>query len=298
MARIPAVSTIADLLRLIRWHKPSGRLILLIPAGWALWLNPSAPPPPALVALMLVGGLAVSAAGCVANDLWDRRIDPLVERTRDRPLAAGRVNVPAAVALLVGCLLVALATVLLIPHPRRDQVLALALAALPPVLLYASAKRWFALPQLVLALCWGFAVLIPWAAGSGSLSGGWPLRLTWLATVVWTFGFDTVYAMSDREDDRALGVRSSALTLGPRAPEVVAACYGITCLALAGAAQLRGIAVAAFWVPWLVATAGMLREAALLRRPDLPRSFYGRHFARQVWLGGLLLWATILPPRP
>ncbi|MFM8605281.1 MAG: 4-hydroxybenzoate polyprenyltransferase [Cyanobium sp.] len=289
------MSTIADLLRLVRWHKPSGRLILLIPAGWALWLNPAAPPTPGLVLLMLVGGLAVSAAGCIANDLWDRRIDPLVERTRDRPLAAGRVGVSLAVALLLLCLLVALATVLVLPHPRRDLVLALALAALPPVLLYASAKRWFAFPQMVLAFCWGFAVLIPWAAASASLAGGWPLLLTWLATVVWTFGFDTVYAMSDREDDRAVGVRSSALTLGERAPLMVGICYALTCFCLAYAAMIQGIAEATFWLPWLVASTGMLREAALLRRRDLPRSAYGRHFSRQVALGGLLLLATILP---
>ncbi len=291
------MSTLADLLRLVRWHKPSGRLILLIPAGWALWLNPDAPPPLPLLTLMLVGGLAVSAAGCVANDLWDRRIDPLVERTRDRPLAAGRVGVAAALALLVVCLLVALATVLLLPESRRDLVLVLAVAALPPVLLYPSAKRWFPFPQLVLALCWGFAVLIPWAAASGSLAGGWPLLLTWLATVLWTFGFDTVYAMSDREDDRALGVRSSALTLGEGAPRVVAACYALTVLCLAGAAQLQGIAAPLFWIPWLVASGGMLREASLLRRPDLPRSAFGRHFTHQVWLGGLLLLAMILPQR-
>jgi 4-hydroxybenzoate polyprenyltransferase len=290
-----AVSTLADLLRLVRWHKPSGRLILLIPAGWALWLNPDAPPPLPLLVLMLVGGLAVSAAGCVANDLWDRRIDPLVERTRDRPLAAGRVRVPAALALLVVCLLLALATVLLLPDSRRALVLALAVAALPPVLLYASAKRWFPYPQLVLALCWGFAVLIPWAAASGSLAGGWPLLLTWLASVLWTFGFDTVYAMSDREDDRAIGVRSSALTLGESAPKVVAVCYALTGLCLAGAARLQGIAAPLFWIPWLVASGGMLREASLLCRPDLPRSAFGRHFVRQVWLGGLLLLAMILP---
>lgn len=289
---------IGDLLRLIRWHKPSGRLILLIPAGWALWLNPSAPPKTSLVIWMLVGGLAVSAAGCIANDLWDRRIDPLVERTRDRPLAAGRVGVPVALALLVLCLLVALATVLSLPYPRRDLVLTLAVAALPPVLLYASAKRWFAFPQMVLALCWGFAVLIPWAAASASLAGGWALGLTWLATVVWTFGFDTVYAMSDREDDRALGVRSSALSLGARAPQVVGICYALTCICLAYAAMVQGIAVPAFWIPWLVASAGMLRECAALQRPDLPRSAYGRHFSHQVWLGGLLLLALILPQLP
>jgi 4-hydroxybenzoate polyprenyltransferase len=171
----------------------------------------------------------------------------------------------------------------------------LAVAALPPVLLYASAKRWFAFPQLVLALCWGFAVLIPWAAASASLAGGWPLLLTWLATVLWTFGFDTVYAMSDREDDQAVGVRSSALTLGARAPQVVGVCYALTCICLAYAALLQGIALASFWLPWLLATAGMLREAARLQRPQLPRSAYGLHFRHQVWLGGLLLLAVILP---
>lgn len=71
-------------LELVRWHKPSGRLILLIPAGWGLWLSPAAPPPAPLVGWIVLGGLAVSAAGCIANDLWDRRIDPQVERTRTR----------------------------------------------------------------------------------------------------------------------------------------------------------------------------------------------------------------------
>ena len=230
---------------------------------------------------LVLGGLAVSAAGCIANDLWDRRIDPLVERTRHRPLAAGRLGVSTAVILLVLCLLAALLVVL-------------ALAALPPVLLYPSAKRWFGYPQLVLALCWGFAVLIPWAAASGTLQG-WPLALTWLATLTWTFGFDTVYAMADRDDDRVVGVRSSALSLGPRAPQAVALCYGLTATALALAAQLQGIGGALFWLPWALASAGMLREAHQLQRPELPRSAYGHHFSNQVKLGGLLLLALILP---
>lgn len=286
-------------LELLRWHRPSGRLILLIPAGWALWLNPAAPPPPALVAWAVVGGLAVSGAGCIANDLWDRRIDRRVERTRSRPLAEGRVSVATALALLVLCLLLALLVVLALPAAARPRLLLLAVATLPPVLLYPSAKRWFALPQLVLALCWGFAVLIPWTAaatlGSPAVDGPATLLLVWLATVTWTYGFDTVYAMSDREDDRALGVRSSALSLGAAAAPVVALCYGATATMLALAAQLRGIATPLFWLAWLVAAAGMLREAALLRRPDLPRSAYGRHFGRQVRLGGLLLLALILP---
>ena len=280
-----------DLLALLRWDKPSGRLILLIPAGWALWLNPAAPPSPGLVVLILLGGLAVSGAGCVANDLWDRRIDPLVERTRQRPLAA---------ALLLGCLVVALLVVLALPAAGRGLCLLLAVATLPPVLLYPSAKRWFPLPQLVLAFCWGFAVLIPWAAASGSLGAGpglasWGvLPLTWAATLLWTFGFDTVYAMSDRDDDRAIGIRSSALTLGAAAPGVVAFCYVATAAGLADAAVLRGPTGPAFWIAWAVAALGMQREAWLLRRNDLPRGACARHFRHQVWLGALLLLALLL----
>ncbi|MDM7936396.1 MAG: 4-hydroxybenzoate polyprenyltransferase [Cyanobium sp. CZS 48M] len=277
---------------LLRWHKPSGRLILLIPAGWSLWLTPQAPPAPSLVGLIVAGGLAVSGAGCVANDLWDRRIDPLVERTRSRPLASGRVGVPEAVALLLTCLLIALAVVLTLPAAGRGLCLALALATLPPVLLYPSAKRWFAYPQLVLALCWGFAVLIPWAAATAGLAGGWPLALAWLATLLWTFGFDTVYAMADREDDAALGVRSSALSLGQAAAGAVALSYGAAALLLAAAAHGAGVSWI-FWPLWALAAAGMQREAGRLRGQP-PRSRFGEHFGRQVQLGSLLLLALVL----
>lgn len=281
-------------LGLLRWDKPSGRLILLIPAGWSLWLLPSSPPPTPLLGWIVLGGLAVSGAGCVANDLWDRRIDPQVERTRQRPLASGRIGVLGAGVLLALCLLAALAVVLWgLPAESRSLCLALALATLPPVLLYPSAKRWFAYPQAVLALCWGFAVLIPWAAASGSLAGGWPLACTWLATLLWTFGFDTVYAMSDREDDRRVGVRSSALSLGERAPLVVGLCYGATALLLAAAAAQQGVS-APFWLLWLLASGGLIREALTLRRPDLPRSAYGLHFLHQVQLGALLLLALVI----
>ncbi|MGA1003076.1 4-hydroxybenzoate polyprenyltransferase [Vulcanococcus sp.] len=276
-------------LGLLRWDKPSGRLILLIPAGWSLFLEGQAPPSLHLLAAIVIGGLAVSGAGCVANDLWDRRIDPQVERTRQRPLASGQIGVPGAVVLLLFCLISALAVVLWgLPEANRTLCLQLAIAALPPVLLYPSAKRWFAYPQAVLALCWGFAVLIPWAASRGSLQGGWPLLCLWLATLLWTFGFDTVYAMSDREDDRLVGVRSSALSLGEQAPLAVALCYASAGVLLAMASALQGVQPV-FWLIWLVVVLGQLKEALALRQPQLPRSAYGRHFKHQVLLGALLL---------
>jgi 4-hydroxybenzoate polyprenyltransferase len=288
-------------LELLRWHKPSGRLILLIPAGWSLWLSPSGPSPWPLLLLLLVGAMAVSGAGCIANDLWDRRIDPQVTRTATRPLAAGRISVAAAVVLLVVCLLLALAVVLALPPASRGLCFALALATLPLVLLYPSAKRWFAYPQAVLALCWGFAVLIPWAAATGTLAGGWPLALCWLATVVWTFGFDTVYAMADRADDRRLGVRSSALSLGSRAVAAVGVCYGLAWLALGLAAAGQSLQWP-FWPLWLVAGLGLAREVALLQRSEqalrldgqVGGGFYGLQFAHQVQLGALLLLALIV----
>ncbi|MCT0198805.1 4-hydroxybenzoate polyprenyltransferase [Synechococcus sp. CS-1325] len=280
---------------LLRWQKPSGRLILLIPAGWALWLLPSGPPPAPLVGLVVLGGLAVSGAGCVANDLWDRHLDPLVERTRNRPLASGRVSVASAALLLVLALLAALLVVALLPERGRGLCLALAIATLPPVLLYPSAKRWFAFPQLVLAFCWGFAVLIPWAAATGGLwgegGGGWPLLLVWAATLLWTFGFDTVYAMADRRDDAAVGLRSSALSLGAAAPTAVAICYGLTALFLAIAASLQGVSWP-FWPLWGFAAITMQREALLLRGEPATSTF-AAHFRHQVLLGGLLLLALV-----
>ena len=95
-------------IELVRWNKPSGRLILLIPAGWSLWLTPSAPPSASLVGLILIGGLAVSGAGCIANDLWDQRFDGRVERTQARPLARGALQRPQAFSLLIVLLLISL----------------------------------------------------------------------------------------------------------------------------------------------------------------------------------------------
>ena len=184
--------------------------------------------------------------------------------------------------------------VLALPAEGRPLSLGLALLTLPPVLLYPSAKRWCPLPQLVLALCWGFAVLIPWAALRGDLAGGWPLIGCWGATLLWTFGFDTVYAMADREDDRRLGVRSSALTLGPQVVPAVAITYALAWLLLLSAAWSAGVGIA-FWPVALLAGVALGRETLLLARQETAgRPLVARHFSRQVRIGALLLLALIL----
>ena len=279
---------------LLRWNKPAGRLILLVPAGWSLWLAPDAPPPAALLLQILVGGLAVSGAGCVANDLWDQRIDRQVKRTHQRPLASGSLNRSQAACVLIAMLVLALAVVLSLPAQGLLLCFQLALLALPPILLYPSAKRWFPFPQAVLAICWGFAVLIPWAAFTGSVSPSVPLISCWLATLCWTFSFDTVYAMADRPDDARLGLRSSALTLGRSAVRTVRAGYGLAAAALAVAAAAAQVGII-FWPFWLVATIGFWRSTQALRASEQqPAAIYARHFGRQVQIGTLLLVGLVL----
>lgn len=279
---------------LLRWNKPSGRLILLIPAGWSLWLNPAGPPSLQLILQILIGGLSVSAAGCVANDLWDQRIDREVARTSQRPLARGDLNRVQAFTLLTVLLTLSLLVVISLPADVRRLCLQLAVLALPPILFYPSAKRWFPFPQAVLALCWGFAVLIPWAAATGALSFSLPLVATWGATLCWTFSFDTVYAMADRADDAKLKLRSSALTLGNSAVRVVRVGYGLTAagLAMAAAATQAGVI---FWIVWGVACIGFWRSTLPLKAEQQQApSVYANHFARQVQLGSLLLAGVIL----
>ena len=184
--------------------------------------------------------------------------------------------------------------VLSFPVEVLQLCLLLAVVALPPILLYPSAKRWFPFPQAVLAICWGFAVLIPWAAFEGNVWPTLPLISCWFATVCWTFSFDTVYAMADRPDDARLGLRSSALSLGRGAVRTVKAGYGLTAAALAIAAASAEVGVV-FWPIWALATVGFWQSTQALRASEQQApAIYARHFARQVQIGALLLGGLVL----
>src|SRR4028119_62715 len=235
------------IVRLLRWDKPAGRLILMIPALWAVFLAADRMPPVSLVGVIILGTLATSAAGCVVNDLWDRDIDPQVERTRTRPLASRALSVQ--IGIVVALIAMGCAGVLALYLNRFTFWLCV--AAVPVIIFYPTAKRVFAVPQLVLSIAWGFAVLISWSAVTGSLE-----RATWLlwgATVLWTLGFDTVYAMSDREDDQKIGINSSAIFFGDYAAEAVGLFFAGTAglLAVLGVEMHLGIG---FWIAIALAT--------------------------------------------
>ncbi|NJR19434.1 MAG: 4-hydroxybenzoate solanesyltransferase [Calothrix sp. CSU_2_0] len=271
-----------SVIRLLRWHKPEGRLILMIPALWAVFIAAAGKPPLPLVGVIILGTLATSAAGCVVNDLWDRNIDPEVERTRNRPLASRALSVK--VGLVVAILSMACAAIL--AFYLNPLSFWLCVAAVPVIILYPGAKRVFPVPQLVLSIAWGFAVLISWTAVTKSLS--LPAWLLWGATVFWTLGFDTVYAMSDREDDKRIGVNSSALFFGKYVESAIAFFYAGT-IGLLGWLGIVTHLHIGFWISLAIATLGWVWQYFRLHNQNLPSSAYGEMFRQNVWIGFILL---------
>ena len=278
---------------LLRWNKPTGRIILLIPAGWSLYLTPGSNPNVYMLLKIIIGGLLVSGLGCVANDIWDKRIDQKVLRTQNRPLAANKIGIKAAYLILFFLILCSLFLTLSLPKNGRSLSISLAFLALPIILIYPSAKRWFKYPQLILSICWGFAVLIPWAANEGNLNS-FVLLFCWLATIFWTFGFDTVYALADKAYDLKLGVNSSAINLQKNTKITIQICYFLTSsfLAICGLLnQLNSI----FWGIWLI-TAFLMQKDVIKVFPENNQSIkkIGSHFKNQSIYGGLLLLGIII----
>jgi 4-hydroxybenzoate polyprenyltransferase len=275
------------IIRLLRWHKPEGRLILMIPALWAVFLAAGGKPPVPLVGVIILGSIATSAAGCVVNDLWDRDIDPQVERTRDRPLASRALSIQ--VGIVVGILALACAAV--IAFYLNPLSFWLSVAAVPVIALYPGAKRVFPVPQLVLSIAWGFAVLISWSAVTANITT--PTWLLWGATVLWTLGFDTIYAMSDRQDDQRIGINSSALFFGKYAPTAIAIFFIGTIILLAGVGLLVHLNTA-FWISLSLATIGWIWQIIRLQQPKIPHPAYGEMFRQNVWIGFLILAGIII----
>jgi 4-hydroxybenzoate polyprenyltransferase len=270
------------IVRLLRWDKPAGRLILMIPALWAIVLAAQGKPPLPLVGIIILGTLATSAAGCVINDLWDRNIDPQVERTQNRPLASRALSVKVGIVVA----LVSLACAAILAFYLTPLSFWLSVAAVPVIVCYPLAKRVFPIPQLVLSIAWGFAVLISWSAVTPQLMP--ETWLLWGATILWTLGFDTVYAMSDREDDRKIGINSSALFFGKYAADAVGSFFLGTAGLFAFLAWIMRLNPI-FWLAWGITLIGWIWQYFRLRQNDLPQPVYGKIFQQNVWLGLILL---------
>jgi len=194
--------------RLLRLDKPIGTLLLLWPTLWALWLASRGLPRIDLIAIFCVGTLLMRSAGCAINDYFDRDFDRHVERTRERPLAAGEIRPGEALALAALLTAAAFGLVLML----NRLALMLSFAALAIAVSYPLTKRFFAMPQLYLGIAFGFGIPMAYAAVRNQLpTECWVLLA---ANVCYAFAYDTEYAMVDREDDAKIGMRTSALTLG------------------------------------------------------------------------------------
>lgn len=271
--------------RLVRLDKPVGWLLLLWPTLWAVWIAARGRPPWGIVLIFIVGTILMRSAGCAINDFADRKFDPHVARTKDRPLAAGEIT--PAEALGVALVLAALAFSLVLFLNWR--AIALSFVALAIAWSYPYAKRFVALPQAYLGIAFGFGIPMAFAAIQGRLP--WECWALLAANVCYAFAYDTEYAMVDREDDRKLGIRTSAITLGDWDVTAVIASYCMTLAILAGV----GFALRFPWPYYtgLVAAAAMLvHHWRLIRgrkREDCFRAFVHSHWIGAAVFGGILL---------
>jgi len=271
--------------RLMRLHRPIGTLLLLWPTLWALWIAGAGSPPAWIVTVFVVGTFLMRSAGCVINDYADRDFDPHVARTRDRPLASGEVRPGEAIALFAGLCLVAFSLVLLL----NRLTLYLALVAVVLAATYPFMKRITHLPQAYLGMAFGWGIPMGFAAVAGEVPAiAWTL---FAANIAWTLAYDTMYAIEDRPDDLAIGVRSTAVLLGHWDRVAVAACQllALALLALAGAQAgfgmwyalgLAGAVAFGVYQQWLIRN----RE----RGPCL------RAFLNNQWLGGAVFAGIVL----
>lgn len=216
----------------MRLDKPIGILLLLWPTLWALWLSALGRPNWSVVWIFIMGTVLMRSAGCVINDYADRDFDKHVERTRERPLTAGKVTAREALWLFASLCLLSFGLVLALGMPLVTWL------SVPAVFLAASypfTKRFFAIPQAYLGIAFGFGIPMAYAAHLGSV----PAEAWWLllANVFWAVAYDTEYAMVDRNDDLKIGIKTSAITFGRFDVAAVMLCYAAT-LAIIG------------WVGW------------------------------------------------
>lgn len=192
-------------LQLMRVEKPIGSYLLMWPTLWGIWIASEGLPSAKVLIIFMLGVFIMRSAGCVINDIADRDIDKFVERTKDRPLTSGKVTTKEAVSLLLLLIVIAAILALFLSF----KTILLSVPALLIALSYPFMKRFHSLPQAHLGVAFAFGIPMAFMEIQGSL----PLTayLLFFTNILWTLIYDTEYAMSDREDDKSINIKSSAL---------------------------------------------------------------------------------------
>lgn len=264
-------------LRLIRFRNQTGTALLLLPTCWALALAERGFPSPRLLAIFVAGSFLMRSAGVVLNDLADQSFDRRVARTKTRPLASGELTRRQAFVVLAALLFPAAGLLwLLNPLTLWLSPVALALAAL-----YPFSKRVVHIPQAMLGLAFGWGTIMAWAAAGGTLE---PTAWTvFAATIVWAIAYDTIYAIQDLEDDRRIGVKSSALFFGSSVWLAVGLMLGVMLVLLVAAGLQTGIGWPYFLTLGAVSVFFAM-QTRTLRGVVTPSQAF-RMFQAHVWVG-------------
>lgn len=261
---------------LMRLDRPIGILLLLWPTLWGLWFAGCGRPGWLVLFVFVSGVVLMRSAGCVVNDYADRDVDPHVERTKNRPLAAGRVTKKEALSLFVVLCLAAFALVLLM----NWLTIALSFVGAFLAASYPFMKRYTHLPQFYLGAAFGWSIPMAFAAQTGSV----PL-LAWIlffANVFWSVAYDTAYAMVDREDDLKVGVKSTAILFG-RFDRLLIGLFHLLCLGLLAWAGMVAKLGGFYFAGLVIALSFALWQQWLIRDRQGPACF--RAFLNNNWFG-------------
>lgn len=283
MLKIP-MQQITPYLALMRFDKPIGWLLLMWPTLIALWVASEGKPAAHLFWVFGLGVIVMRSAGCVINDIADRNIDPLVERTQSRPLAAGDVSVRNAILLFVGLGLLALCLLVLLPA----RVWPWSIPALLVTIIYPFMKRFIQAPQLVLGIAFSFSIPMVYVACDHPFDGVFCLLV--LSNFLWVLVYDTAYAMSDKEDDLKIGVKSSAIYFGAYDRTIIAIMQLLVVLIWLWIMWLLNLSTA-FLASMLVVTGLFIYQQWLLRERNRQDCF--KAFLNNGWVGAFL-WAGLL----
>ena len=276
-------------IRLMRLDRPVGTLLLLWPTLAALWLAAGGFPPALLLGVFIIGTFLMRSAGCVINDIADRKVDPHVERTRNRPFATGEVSLGRAIGLFLVLCLAAASLLIFLNNAAR----LLAVAGVGVAVLYPFLKRWTHLPQLGLSVAFSWGILMAFAAAAGEVPrAGWVL---FAASAAWIVAYDTLYAMTDRADDVEVGVKSTAILFGRFDRLVVGV---LQAGALTGFAALGLFFPFGWWyLAGLTAILVLFAYQQVLIREREPAACF-KAFLNNTWVGFSLFAAVVLELSP
>ncbi len=270
---------------LMRLHRPIGIYLLLWPTLWALWIAGEGSPDLLVLLVFVAGVTLMRSAGCVINDYADRDVDPQVKRTRDRPVATGRVKPREALFLFVILSLTAFGLVLLM----NRLTVYLSLVGVVLAATYPFMKRYTHFPQVYLGAAFGWAVPMAFAAQTGGVP-----KIAWLlfvATVLWVTAYDTLYGMVDREDDLKIGVKSTAILFGDADRAIVAMIQVLLIGALLLTGQTAGLG-GYYYFGLLLGSGSLLYQQYLIRDRD-PRQCF-QAFLNNNWFGAAVFIGIVL----